>query len=356
MAMMHVTRLVLISLLIGSSAPPGRSEPTPQQAAPKPSLAPEPAPPPSPAPAPTTPAAPAVFKAAERAVSSWRAEAAANLDVTPDVAAELLAGDKPVARCIKLNNYWCIKKAGWTGEIAADSEGHVAFSTAAEGAAVAALLLKRYYVDFKRKTAMAIIAHWAPAQCGAVATGPRIVAARRGAPRGLGGTLRGRWLSAHARGFATPARGVGKASAKPRQSVVADRMPRLMPVPSIAVGLGEKDRVMKPMTLDALLQSSPNAPRSRSMLGMPSASMPMPATSCASDSARIASYAAKAATGLRVAPDGDLGLFDGAGVPTDNLATMMANMARVEIGPLAANAALIKTGIADAFRPGRNPS
>jgi hypothetical protein len=84
--------------------------------------------------------------------------------------------------------------------------------------------------------------------------------------------------------------------------------------------------------------------------------MTMPSTSCAGDSARIASYAAKAATGLKVGPDGDLDLFDGAGVPTDNLATMMANMARVEIGPLAANPALIKIGIADAFKPGRNRS
>ena len=47
-------------------------------------------------------------------------------------------------RCIRLNNYWCIKKAGWTGEVASDSEGHVAFSSSLEGAMVAVRLLRRY--------------------------------------------------------------------------------------------------------------------------------------------------------------------------------------------------------------------
>ncbi len=50
-------------------------------------------------------------------------------------------------RCIKLNNYWCVKRAGWAGEIAADADGHVAFASALEGAMVAVMLLRRYYLD-----------------------------------------------------------------------------------------------------------------------------------------------------------------------------------------------------------------
>ncbi len=312
-----------------------------------------------PAPSPTPVAA--VFTAKDRAVSTWRAEAAANLQLTPEVVADLLAGrERPVARCVKLNNYWCIKKAGWAGEIAADGEGHVAFSTAAEGAAVAALLLKRYYVDFNRKTAMAIVSRWAPAQCGGLfaGSGTRRRAARAGLTSisRLGTTLRAHWLATHARGFVTPAPGVSRVAATPRRSVVADHRPRLMPTPRIAVGIGSKDRPVMPITLDALLQSDPHAPRSRSMLGMPAGPATLPTSSCAGDGARVAAYAAKAAAGIAAGTDGDLGLFDAAGHPTANLATMMANMARVEIGPLAATPALVQAGIIEAFRPGRNPS
>ncbi len=302
----------------------------------------------------TAPPQAAVFAARERAVSTWRGQAAANLQLAPDAAAALLAGqERPVARCVKLNNYWCIKKAGWAGEIASDAEGHVAFSSAAEGAAVAALLLKRYYVDFNRHSALAIISRWAPAQCGGLVAGG--VRSRKLSVSMIGTTLRARWLATHARGFATPAAGPSKAAARPRRSIVADHVGRLMPTPQIALGVGGSDRPVTPITLDALLQSDPSVPRSRSQLG--GTPGPAPSTSaCAGDGARVAAYANKAATGIAAGADGDLGLFDAEGRPTANLATMMTNMARVEIGPLAATPALIQTGIADAFRPGRNPS
>lgn len=308
------------------------------------------------------PAAVPLFRPAERAVSTWRVEAAGHLLLTPAQAAMLLAsGPAPdVARCVKLNNYWCIKKAGWNGEIAADGEGHVAFASAVEGAAVAALLLKRYYVDFKRRTALAIISHWAPAQCGLVADAkPRgrrttVVAAASG----LATTLRGRWLAGHRRGFVVPVAG---ARTRPRRSVIADRMPRMMAAPTIAAGLGETSRSTRPMTLDALLSASPNAPPSRSMLGLPrrgdggiAAAGRTSVSSCGADSARVASYAAKAAAGIVTGTDGDLALFQPDGTPTAHLATMMANMAGVEIGPLGVQPALVEAGIAAAFRPGRN--
>ena len=296
-----------------------------------------------------------VFKAAERAVSTWRAEGAANLDLAPDAASRLLAGREApsVGRCVKLNNYWCVKKAGWAGEIAADGEGHVAFSSAVEGAAVAALLLKRYYVDFGRKTALSIISHWAPAACGTIAARP----SARGTLISvvLGTTLRARWLATHARGFVLPVG--GKRAAAPRRSVVPDHVGRLAPAPTIALGFGEAERAIGPITLDALLTSTPGAPRSRSLIGLPTSAAAAGATAgCGGDGGRVAAYAAKAAMGIGAGPDGDLGLFDAAGAPTERLATMMGNMARVEIGPLSASKALIQAGIAEAFRPGRNPS
>ena len=197
----------------------------------------------------------ALFVPSERAVSTWRGEAAASLLVSADEIARLQGHGPPppVARCVKLNNYWCIKKAGWNGEIAADAEGHVAFSTAVEGAAVAALLLRRYYVDFNRRTALAIVSRWAPAPCGSLA----VTSSRSLAPRGLGGTLRARWLASPARGFAMPIAG---RRAMVRRTIILDRVSRPMATPTIIAGLGESGRPMKPMTLDALLMASPNAP------------------------------------------------------------------------------------------------
>ena len=309
-----------------------------------------------------------LFRPTEHAVSTWRAEAVRHLVLSADqVAAFAGAGPAPrVARCVKLNNYWCIKSAGWNGEIAADGEGHVAFASAVEGAAVAALLLKRYYRDFDRHTALSIITHWAPAQCDAafgVATtaGGRYGSTRTLAPRGLGNTLRARWLAGHPRGAALPTAG---RKTKVRRSVVADRIGRMMAAPTIAAGLngsglGETARPTRPMTLDALLMSSPNAPPSRSMLGMPRGGtrgvQPGSVSSCGFDGARIATYAGQAAAGITPGPGGDLELFSADGTPTANLAIMMSNMARVEIGPLGPTAALVDEGIAQAFKPGRNP-
>lgn len=299
-----------------------------------------------------------VFAPAARAVSGWRREAAANLALDPDLAARLEGpGPAPaVARCVKLNNYWCIKRAGWNGEIAADAEGHVAFAHAEDGAAVAALLLKRYYVDFGRHTALSIISHWAPARCGLVA---RSTARPNPGPR-VAGTLRARWLASHPRGFVTALPGHRNVV---RRSVVADRIQRIPPMPVIAAGLAGLSRDARPITLDALMLTSANAPMSRTMLGLPgrrgakrqAAALFEGVSGCPGDSARVTAYAGKAAAGLALGPDGDLALFTAAGAPTQNLSLMMANMARVEIGPLGADPGLIARGIAAAFRPGRNP-
>ena len=272
-----------------------------------------------------------------------------------------------MARCVKLNNYWCIKKAGWNGEIAADGEGHVAFASAAAGAAVAALLLKRYYVDFKRRTAAAIISHWAPAACGGTGGGASLSSLTIS---GIGGTLRARWLAGHARGFVTPLarHGLARGGTTLRRSLVTARLPAMMPAPTIAAGLNIADR---PITLDALLAASPNAPPSRSMIGVHRGAIVKASGATASGASasgvaasgdgcggdgRVAAYAAEAASGIAAGADGDLGLFTADGRPTGNLALMMTNMARVEIGPLGAKRALIDEGIAEAFKPGRNPA
>ena len=139
-------------------------------------------------------AAPAAYQPQERAVGNWRFESALGLDLPPLGALKQFAGTAPAQtpRCVKLNNYWCIKRAGWNGEIASDPDGHVAFASAEEGAAVAALLLRRYYIDFKRHTAREIASRWAPSQCAApavafgVSPGVSRMLPQRPLPMGLG--------------------------------------------------------------------------------------------------------------------------------------------------------------------------
>lgn len=267
------------------------------------------------------PLAPAsvIFHPARREVSNWRMEGAGALELAPmeAVGLVLMLDPKGVSRCVRLNNYWCIKRAGWAGEIAADSEGHVAFSSAQEGALVAAVLLKRYYVDFKRHTAMEIVSRWAPAQCGSGGSAGAAHGTPRLAARGLGNTLRARFL-AHRRG-----------GAPLRRSVVADRpVPRLR-APSIAVGLGERDTVLPVLNLGSIPLIGPGAPL----------------TSCGSDVARIGNYARKASAGVAT-ETADLKLFDASGLPTPNLATVMMNMASVEIGPLRVRQDLVDSAVA----------
>ena len=188
------------------------------------------------------------YRPAERAVDNWRRQGALNLDLAPEQALALVLGRdfKGLSRCVRLNNYWCVKKAGWTGEIASDNEGHVAFASAAEGAAGAAQLLRRYYVDFGLHSSRAIVRRWAPAQCGAPiairAPARRVVGRRLLGPEpkgltthGLGSTLRARWLASHRPVMG--ARKRGKVAAV-RRSVVPDRAGAMMKTPVIAAGMG----------------------------------------------------------------------------------------------------------------------
>ena len=134
----------------------------------------------------------ATFMADARAVSNWRKEAVQDLHPTSlSALAVALRAERPViTRCVKLNNYWCIKRARWNGEIGADDEGHVGFASAEQGADAAVRLLRRYYLEFDRKSALDIVRRWAPAECRvAGGSGPPMVVAERG----IGNTLRARW-------------------------------------------------------------------------------------------------------------------------------------------------------------------
>lgn len=157
------------------------------------------------------------FSVTARAVSNWRSEAGAAL--VPNALARVaqFAETDPafVARCVKLNNYWCIKQARWSGELGGDAEGHTGFATAADGADAAAQLLRRYYREYARRTSLSIVRRWAPAECGmsqpsvvvrpvagAVArkAGPQVSSAL--APHGIGNTVRARFLARRAPGAA----------------------------------------------------------------------------------------------------------------------------------------------------------
>ncbi|WP_036286383.1 hypothetical protein [Methylocystis sp. ATCC 49242] len=305
------------------------------------------------------------YQPEKRAVDNWRFESALSLELSPLAAARRATGaeDNDPARCVKLNNYWCIKRAGWTGEIAADADGHVAFATAEEGAAVAALLLRRYYVDYKRRTARAIVERWAPAQCtpmiGHAVPGPP--ASRAGmarmlpqrvvpmglAPRGIQNTLRARWLAAHGRG------GVGGGVASRRGSSAALD---LLPAPSIMEGVSEirsrKRERVDPKTITPDVET-PSAMATASLPPLP----PIRSLGdCSGELARIANYAAYVAEGVVSGPNEDLMLFTAAGQPTGNLAKVMANMATVEIGPSRPRAGLIVAAVAQLRRMLENPA
>jgi hypothetical protein len=297
---------------------------------------------------------PASFQPAERAVSNWRIQAALDLDLGADTGVRWLTGTNPInlPRCIRLNNYWCIKSAGWAGEIGTDSEGHVAFASAGESAVAAILLLRRYYVDYGRKSARAIVARWAPAQCEPIAnvTGTQGLPAAASLPPlakyGIGNTLRARWLAAHGRGGGVKTRR-GARRVAVRRSIVPDRFGPPMRTPTIALGAAAPEPpllVEPPIRTETLRVASAASPaRSRDAPLAPTA--PLPAMGCAGDTLRLANYAAHAIEGIARFPDEDLKLFDADGSPGASLPRLLANMAAIEIGPYRADAKLIDAAI-----------
>jgi len=352
--------------------------------------------------------APPAYQPNQRAVDNWRTESALALEMDPlAVARRALAletGDP--ARCVKLNTYWCIKRAGWTGEIAADADGHVAFATAAEGAAVAALLLRRYYVDYDRRSARAIVERWAPAQClmraPGLAAGSKAAAAlppvsRAGltrmlpqrvvpmglAPKGLQNTLRARWLAAHGQMGLAPLReqnelraewlaahghpgfmkGGGETANGRKDRKHGDKAKALdmMATPTIMEGVAEVESgKSKASRKGVKMAAQTNAsslspadelaalpPRIESKTLSSSVLPPFENSDCSGEMTRIANYADHLIAGVAAGPYDDLQLFTPGGEPTERLAKVMANMAAVEIGPSKPRMALIEGAVAD---------
>lgn len=241
------------------------------------------------------PPQPATFAAAAGRVSNWRENAVATLLLPPRVGhiliAALTAGTPAnrhpaMARCVRLNNYWCIKGKAWVGELGQDKDGHAAFATPLDGAIAAARLLRRYYIDHHRKSALEIVGHWAPASC---FEGIALVVPHADAPHGIGGTLRARWLSGH-------------------------RGPTL-------------HRFFAPLQHKV-------------------AKTGKPAPLCAAGSVRVQAYAAAAGAHIAMGNHQDLGLFLADGTPTANLAQILTNMAGVEIGPQKVDTRLVAAALA----------
>ncbi|MDR7037077.1 hypothetical protein J2X36_001821 [Methylobacterium sp. BE186] len=343
---------------------------------------------PSPAPVPPR------FAAEARAVTNWRQEAGAALRPASLALVARFSRTEPafVARCVKLNNYWCIKQARWSGELGGDGEGHTGFATAADGADAAAQLLRRYYREYGRRTALAIVRRWAPASCGVPAATvqrssvPRTPSVSTAlAPQGIGRTLRARFLARHARGGA-PRRAT--ASAQPRRAAAAARpalrvqpwsplarmagnparrpgrapLPSLRPVADIAAGVTaapERSAARTPLrgadnpaalltrsslSPDRLVAESAALPAIAA--GLPLLDLRLPPPLCGNDEVRIANYAARIAGSVGLKPGDDLKLFDEAGGPLPNLAPVMLAMSGVELGTLRAGPDLVQAAIA----------
>jgi hypothetical protein len=325
----------------------------------------------------------ATYVAADRAVSNWRAEALHDLQPRPVSAmAVLLNVERPVVtRCVKLNNYWCIKRARWNGEIGHDDEGHVGFASADQGADAAVTLLRRYYLDFGRKSALDIVRRWAPAECRG---GPSLSLSVL-AVRGIGQTLRARWLAAQRARAAKPAsvrvaaagkkpasvRAAARPASGPRVSVVPLRPLPSFRVPDIAVGLGERRvttvsaalapvprrRQPTPASVAAATRAK-DAPAARPLqLARPKRTVPAGdqivsatpkparAASCTPDEGRIRNYAARMVQGLDLGLTDDLKLFAPDGTPLPNLPRVMLAMSSVELGVLRASMELIEAAI-----------
>jgi hypothetical protein len=286
-----------------------------------------------------------------RAVTNWRWQAAFRLEPMP-LALRAAAGvdPRPVARCVKLNNYWCIKRAGWRGEIGFDEEGHVGFATAAQGADAAVTLLRRYYLELGRRSALDVVRRWAPAECGAATVAI--------AARGVQGTVRARWLATQRARV-----GRGKAARSRASAVPLAPLPTFR-VPDIAVGMGERPgaaeapggsrraaargpgRQSEPLSSRERVASA-GAPRNAATTGA-SASTGSSALAGCTDEQRIRNYASRMVRDLGIGPADDLRLFTLDGAPLPNLAPVMIAMSAFELGALAATRDVVEGALARA--------
>lgn len=290
------------------------------------------------------------YEPQERAVTNWRSEAIDALEPkTTIVLATLFKVERPfVTRCVKLNNYWCIKSARWNGELATDDEGHVGFASADHGAAAAALLLKRYYLEFNRKSALDIVRRWAPPECG-IATGIGDIAVL--AVKGIGGTVRAQYLASHRKGNMvryTAKNGPGGRPGRVSMIIpVVSKTPEYR-VPDIAVGMGEKKPAKPPLISTSMRQKpvlQPKAAASAAPTMKPALAANPETAACAPDEQRLRNYAARMVDGLNLKPTDDLKLFTNDGTPLPNLTRVMLAMSSFELGALRASPDLVERAV-----------
>lgn len=100
---------------------------------------------------------PPTFNTAKYFVSNWKDQAKTHLNVTDD---DL----KKNNRCIKLNNYWCLKNVsgGWNGTLGSDQDRHAAFVDGAYAARAAVRNFRTAYFKHNRKSALQIMSYYAP--------------------------------------------------------------------------------------------------------------------------------------------------------------------------------------------------
>jgi hypothetical protein len=286
------------------------------------------------------------YEPESREVTNWRREAMDALEPKPVVVmAALLKAERPfVTRCVKLNNYWCIKSARWNGELATDSEGHVGFASADHGADAAATLLRRYYLEFNRKSALDIVRRWAPAECN-VATGIGGIAVL--AVRGIGGTVRAQYLASRRKkgGAVRYTAKAGPGGRPGRVSMVIPMTPKTPQyrVPSIAEGMGEKP---KPSRLQAIARRKPVKEPAVTASAVPKPPQKIQAAAaCPSEEQRHRNYAGRMVEGLGLKPTDDLKLFAEDGTPQPNLTHVMLAMSAFELGVLRASPELVEEAI-----------
>lgn len=97
------------------------------------------------------------YDAASRVVSNWKEQSVAHLGV-----AESDLAKHKFLRCIKLNNYWCLKDMGWNGRLGRDADNHTAFVNGEMAARAAVRNFRTAYSTRGRKTAFQIMSVYAP--------------------------------------------------------------------------------------------------------------------------------------------------------------------------------------------------
>jgi len=99
------------------------------------------------------------FDPKDRSVSNWQEQARLHLDGAHDFNRK---NSHNTYRCIKLNNYWCLKDVGWNGGIGRDADNHTAFLNASYGARAVVRNLRTAYFKRNLKSAYQIMSIYAP--------------------------------------------------------------------------------------------------------------------------------------------------------------------------------------------------